>query len=552
MRRLRTTGPRRAPRWTASHRAIHDDERGAVLPMLALMLVLLLAAAAFAVDLGMQRVVARDMQAVADVVALDMARLLDGATTKAALEGSPAWSSTLAGSLARNDDNLGDLDRHVVEAGRLDQTTGAFLPIGGTEVPNAVRVTVEGSVGFAFAPATGGPDRGGATRSAIASAGPSGCFRLGSFALGLDTASSPLLGPILNDALNITDVGYEGLADATVGLGDLAAELGLGSPEELAATDASLAALYLASARVLQQQGDAATATVLTTIAAQVSSIPTIALGQLLALGQSGTVALDTQLNVLDLVSGSAFIANGTSAIAVPGLALALPGVTNLTVALRVIQKPVLACKDAVAETSQVQLVIGGTFGGSLPLLGVCLPIIGCPLPTITPVSGPLAITIDLATARGQLVEVGCTASPPGSMTVRVSDKAVARLGLSLQLSTLLGIPLAGVTATTTTGGAAPSTHVIDTTTFGPGGLTEPVTTGSGSLGLTPAQLQVQLLELTLLNDAGLVRTLLTPLLTTLDTALVNVIAPQLGLTLAGADVRGVERPSCAHPALRG
>ena len=48
--------------------------------MVALLLVVLVPSSAMAVDLGMQRVVRRDMQTLADVVALDVVRLVDGRT----------------------------------------------------------------------------------------------------------------------------------------------------------------------------------------------------------------------------------------------------------------------------------------------------------------------------------------------------------------------------------------------------------------------------------------------------------------------------------------
>ena len=53
------------------------DERGAIIPMMAMLLVVLIPSTAIAVDLGMQRVVRRDMQALADVVALAVAALRD-------------------------------------------------------------------------------------------------------------------------------------------------------------------------------------------------------------------------------------------------------------------------------------------------------------------------------------------------------------------------------------------------------------------------------------------------------------------------------------------
>ncbi len=53
-------------------------DRGAVLPLVAIVLPVLILLTAFAVDLGRQRASRRTMQARADVIALDLARLMDG------------------------------------------------------------------------------------------------------------------------------------------------------------------------------------------------------------------------------------------------------------------------------------------------------------------------------------------------------------------------------------------------------------------------------------------------------------------------------------------
>lgn len=66
---------------TARGRRRPDDECGAVAVFVALVTCFtLLPLAAFAVDLGMQRVARRDAQAIADMVALDLGRQLDGRT----------------------------------------------------------------------------------------------------------------------------------------------------------------------------------------------------------------------------------------------------------------------------------------------------------------------------------------------------------------------------------------------------------------------------------------------------------------------------------------
>ncbi|MGH9275543.1 MAG: pilus assembly protein TadG-related protein, partial [Acidimicrobiales bacterium] len=54
---------------------VNGRDRGATLPIVALILPVLIIMTAFAVDLGRQRSSRRTMQARADIVALDMVRL---------------------------------------------------------------------------------------------------------------------------------------------------------------------------------------------------------------------------------------------------------------------------------------------------------------------------------------------------------------------------------------------------------------------------------------------------------------------------------------------
>ena len=122
------------------------DERGAIIPMVALLLVVLVPSSAMAVDLGMQRVVRRDMQTLADVIALDVVRLVDGRTAsqiQAGYNGLPTLANALTRSVARNDDDvLGDPPTVTVKlahidtaTGLLDKSGGVTREVSGTEVP---------------------------------------------------------------------------------------------------------------------------------------------------------------------------------------------------------------------------------------------------------------------------------------------------------------------------------------------------------------------------------------------------------------------------------
>ena len=79
----------------------HQRDRGAVIPLVALLLPVLLVMVAMAVDLGRQRSDRRLAQAGADVVALDMIRIVEGRTLDQVLS-DPATSTALTDSADRN------------------------------------------------------------------------------------------------------------------------------------------------------------------------------------------------------------------------------------------------------------------------------------------------------------------------------------------------------------------------------------------------------------------------------------------------------------------
>ncbi|MDP2775823.1 MAG: pilus assembly protein TadG-related protein, partial [Nocardioides sp.] len=230
------------------------DERGAVAVFLGVSISLLVLIAAFAVDLGMQRVVRRDMQALADVVALDLARELDGRTRAQLASAVDATSPTSALSLsvARNSTTLGDPPVVAAELGAWDGTTFNAL----ADPPTAVKVTASGSVSFAFR-----PGEGGATRTAIGSTIKSACYTMGSFAARFRTGDSALLSTLLepmNELMrpqaNIDALSYTGLANEFVTLDELAVAAGLGSTDQLLTSTITASELIEAAISVLQSR----------------------------------------------------------------------------------------------------------------------------------------------------------------------------------------------------------------------------------------------------------------------------------------------------------
>lgn len=120
-------------------------DRGAVIPLVALALSTLMLGAAFSVDLGQMRAARRDLQADADFVALDAARVLDGLTADVAL---PLVVAEANASATRNQYDFEPIAAEHVELGIWLPNT--FTPVSGTQIPNAVRVTLTDSVPMKF------------------------------------------------------------------------------------------------------------------------------------------------------------------------------------------------------------------------------------------------------------------------------------------------------------------------------------------------------------------------------------------------------------------
>jgi len=474
-----------------------ERERGAVLAVVAISLTFLISVTAITIDLGRLSLRRRDMQAIADMVSLDMARLLNGRTNAEILSPTavPKWDDELRLSAERNDFTSSKLSYRL---GDMDGAT--FVE---NEDPahrsTAVEITATDDLDYFFAP--GG---GSVTRKAIGTLGAKACISIGSFAAAYNANPSSLLGTLLGKALNASVVSYSGLANAQVTLADIATNLGFGTPSELLTATVNRKDFYLATANALRQAGDAADATVLESIAAATNSSSTFDFGDLVHVDQGGEqAALSTAFNVLDLVAGSAFLANGTNALSIPSLGLSIPGLTSASASVQVIQAPQSGCGSVggpPVRTSQVQVTLDLTInlGGLLGLATV-------------------HITQTLASATGTLANpLSC--GPPALVNVAVSSALVT----TSITQRILGIPLTITPAAQGAGGSTVS-FIIP-----PDSLNRIKRSGSGDIGLAGT------------NISGL-NVLLQPVLNTVftqvDAILLHPMSQFVGITVAGADV---------------
>ncbi|WP_323793135.1 pilus assembly protein TadG-related protein [Nocardioides sp.] len=496
-------------RW-AARRARARDERGAVAVLMVSAVVVLVLIAAFAVDLGMQRVARRDMQSLADTVALDLSRLLDGRTTSEIRSGTAvpqveALSTSLNRSVNRNvGTTLGEPTAGCTSGaqGTVSSVSGAcvraflvlVLPDGsyattpdgwpvettGAVIPTGVVVDTRTTVPFAFGGLTG-VGAGDVGRSAVAINQQSACFKLGSYAAAVNSGDAALLAP-LNGllGLNLDLLSYQGLAGADLSIADLVATglLG-GTPDEVLNSETTVGEFVAASIQALQNDGDDATAggevdveeendvaTVVLqqVVAAGVDVGQPVRVGELVNVDPSDTAGLMADFNLLDLVAGTVLLADGDSAVSIPALTAGTAGIGTISSTLKVIERSRLACGTVAlapsvteCEASTVPRPRGCALNSQLTGK-VTIPLTLGAINGFVVSNATSVLDLSLGNAAGVLTSPApvCragTAGEPDQLTVRTRTSAVtSTLATSLQLKRVIEVALPGVPAVVVAG----------------------------------------------------------------------------------------------------
>jgi len=552
--------------------SVAQRERGATLVIVAMLLPVLILMTAFAVDLGRQRASRRTMQARADIVALDMVRLADGRTITEIIAGDGTHASeaaALSESASRNSIPLSQIG--PVEWGTWTAVS-AFIPTAiGTAIPNAVRITTSETTDYFFQPGSGD-----VTRQAVATSGqdPMAGFSIGSFGASLSAENAGLLNslltPLLGSPAGVNVLSYQGLATATLGVGDLATELGFVTPEEAFTGSVTASEMMLATAEVLRRNGDSdslASAAVLDSMAAtpQTQALPPMTLGDIVDASSGGeSSALASTIDALSIVQAAAFLAQCTdptdlsscSGLAVPSLSTSLP-LLSTSGSLKVIQAPAAAFGPVgtSARNSQVTATLGTVVGAQY--VGNCVPklsnafcllsglLVGAVDAKVT-----LSATLTLADGTGTISAIDC-GDPLGLDVLTttglydVSVDIVIEFGRRGVLGGALG-PLIG------------SLHLVGSTSQANTGQTigfdvppdvYNVTTkqaGSGSVGLSTLSLSTvggtgvlsTLGTLGINQTVGQVTTsFVNPLLSVLDTQVLGPLTDVVGINVVGADL---------------
>ena len=384
------------------------SERGAFLIITTIGVVVAVIATALSVDLGRLAQEKRRDQKVADLAALDAVRDLGNRQALA------------EASALRN--NFPTTAGYSIVADRGKMVGGSFvLDAAG----DAVRVTATSPFENVFV-------SGSRTVSATAAAKvrEDAGFSIGSSLARVDgTVQSPILNRILERLLGASSgsftvdaVGYQGLSAASVTLGDLQGELGLGTVDELLDANLSVKNLLTATGTVLDNQGVLAAAQV-NQMAAAASGSTMIRLRDMITVDQGmGEAAAAASINVLQLISGSAQLANKDTFLSVPnaGINVPVPGVgsTGNSLGLKVIEPPqfYFGPVGGSRTTSQVELTFTPTID-----VGLSLPL---PVGNLVKATGTLPVKVVAAGATGTLSDVICS-GPGQGITVGVDTESV-------------------------------------------------------------------------------------------------------------------------------
>lgn len=179
-------------------------------------------------------------------------------------------------------------------------------------------------------------------------------FSISSQLLDLNTQQSALLnsilGGLLGTSVNLGVAGYNALLGTSVSLGQLAQALQVGTVNNLLQANLTLPGLYqgILTAVGNQQNGGVlssqATGALQQLVGLNVPSSYRVPVGQILQLGLADpNAAVNAQVNVLNLITAAAMVANQHHFVDIPNIGVQLGGLANISLGLYVISPPSIA-----------------------------------------------------------------------------------------------------------------------------------------------------------------------------------------------------------------
>ncbi|HSP28343.1 MAG TPA: hypothetical protein VLN74_07325 [Ilumatobacteraceae bacterium] len=477
-----------------------------MIPLTALALSVIMISVAFAVDLGRQRTERRDMQAIADMVSMDLTRQIAGRDA-GTVRSDPAFLAALMDSSARNghsnptvpcptDDIVGRCVSYAL--GSVD-ASHAFIDCGVDPscMPTAVQVTAGADVEYFFQPGSGDTRRVAVARVAD---NQQAYFKVGSSLLSLNPASRTIVSRIIGQVVPEANVlSYEGLLAADIRVDRLRQKLGIpvtvASPQELLDTTVTLRRLTVAAIEVLTEDGgDLATIAALNGFRERDLPGDELSFGRLIGVDLGGgSPAGSAEVNFLQMITAGAFLIDGEHFVNVPGSELGVPGIAGLDIRLTGVEAPRIGgpnhgdsvttsqvdveitpyldideadtqqiCDLQPTERNRLDALIPGIINRVLGALGCLLP----PPPTPISVSISGAPTISLEMAQVQVEQTIDCASRTLTLT---STPAVLDLKNDFDISVNVdvdGVPIPGEIARLVFGAGARNQGSPETRSF--------------------------------------------------------------------------------------
>lgn len=535
----------------ALHRA-EGGERGSVLVVAVAGLVFSVVCAALAIDLGFTAHDARLDQKVADLAALDAVRVL-------AVGGDPVTEAQNSAKTRNGFDYTAAGYGLAVAWAPSATAPAASWSTNSADLAAAKAVKVTATSFHKNTFAAGGKS---VSRKAIATVNGLAQFSVGSDLAHVDTSASSLanLNKLMtgildtSTAVNLTAVGYQGLAGGTVSLAELvAADSALGTPSTLLSNSTSVSKLAQASVTALNTKAGGppanaaalAAKTALASFASTIDSSMSVKVGDILGFKQPADAsAAAAQINVFDLITsaGELSIENGSHFITVPGLTVGVPGLTSSTLKLTVIEAPKLsnygpARYDSVAgkwvttaHTAQIDLELTNHI-----TVGSCL---------VLCVDLQMPLKIAGAEATGSLTAIRCGITKENDIVVDTAGTHA--LAANVLAVSVASAPLALPPVVNTDVVLAGGTTSPPMTFYGPTYPTAAQSTAATGAGLSTATTsQFSVLGANLLA----VDALLKPVTDGIDQQILGPLFNALGLSIGGADVVTM-RVDCAVPTL--
>jgi uncharacterized membrane protein len=570
-------------------------EDGAIAVLAGLMLTVVIAATALAVDIGHQVYTERHLSSIVDLAALDAGHAI-GNRREAGRSAYDVAYQYATESMTRNefDYTLTDEGNSItLELGIGNSATKTFtpFPVGTSaavlETANALRITATTATNFAFMPGTAG-----ATKSAVVFIEPktstgtgtgSGCTNaalcppacttaalceykkanaaisvastLGSYS-SRNSFMNAALGGLVGGSISLTAVSYDGLASAEVTLGAIWTKLGLdaGSVSDVLTSQISLVDLMQAQIDILTAQGGAANlsaATALTTIRNATSASLHFTFQDLLDLGLSvpGSAA-DATVNVLTLTTVAAQVANGSNAVTF-NMPVAVPGVASGLIRMAFIEPPVIAVgaaeQDAQgnwvthARTAQARIFLDMTLASGITVGTTSVPV-------------RLPLYIEAGRASADLTSIGCqtnninstttVAATSDALAAYIGDVSSGAMSNSSQTPTPTSASIMNAGGLVTVTGLGSLTAASSSGTFNFSGAypSRVQHLGVSSLSLSnlaaTANFSVSPTGLTTATTIAQIRALFAPVLTQVEALVLKPLAATpLGITLGGADI---------------